>query len=156
MAWGRWEITQECRKQQLPGRQRDWASRLKLACRNTFTQNTKRRLKQKQRAKKKRSLKKCIRIICLWGDAESTRAISSEKHAREISSRKVCSKAGTDLGDSEGLPCSGVEERGKISSSSQEENTWIRYQPNNQGALFVISKRPDWENIHCSLVNKTQ
>lgn len=68
--------------------------------------------------KKKRSLKKCIRIPYLWGDAENTRAINSEKHAREISSRKVCSKAGTDLDDSEGLPSSGVEERGKISSSS--------------------------------------
>lgn len=67
------------------------------------------------------SLKKCIRIPYLWGDAENTRAISSEKHAREISSRKVCSKAGTDLDDSEGLPSSRVEERGKISGSSQEE-----------------------------------
>lgn len=46
---------------------------------------------------------------------------TQKKHAREISSRKVCSKAGTDLGDSEGLSISGMEERGKISSSSQEE-----------------------------------
>lgn len=81
----------------------------------------KKKVETKAKDKKKKSLKKCIRIICLERDAESTRAISSEKRAREISSRKLCSKAGTDLGDSEGLPSSGVEERGKISSSSQEE-----------------------------------
>lgn len=158
MVWGRWEITQECRKQQLPGGWRDWASRLRLACKNTFTQNAKKKVATKAKDKRKKSPWRSASELSAWGRMLRAWEWSAQKDMPEKFPAEGLFQGWARprwLRGPSQLQGWKKEERFPF-PRKKRKNTWIRYQPNNLGAFFVISKCPDWENVHCSLVNKAQ